>query len=122
MHEREPNVVGAIRVTGPIDPGFGRQVAELRRARRMSQLVLAADMNCSVRSIQQIEYGRISPPLRVAQRLARVLGVQFQYNFVEAAEDANGQRRPATSAARQPIDGDSVREGLSRIHRVGARE
>ena len=114
--------MGGIHHTGLIDPAFGRRLAAIRRAQGVTQLRLAADAGCAVRSIQQIEYGRLSPTLTFARRLALVLGVEFRCEFVEAAEATNGQRRPATSAARLAIDRDSIREGEQGIHRVGARE
>jgi transcriptional regulator with XRE-family HTH domain len=97
--------MGGIHTSGPIDPAFGRRVAELRRERGMTQLILAADAGCSVRSVQQIEHGRLSPSLRFVGKLARALGVQFRCEFVLPSEDMRNERRAIVSVPGQQAAG-----------------
>jgi DNA-binding XRE family transcriptional regulator len=82
---------------GLIDPRPGRQLAQARRLREMSQQSLAEAVGVHLRTVGNWETGRIGMRIDVAKKVARVLDCEFVCEFVLPSEDANGQRRPTTS-------------------------
>jgi transcriptional regulator with XRE-family HTH domain len=53
----------------------GAAIRRLRRDRNLTQEDVASEADVSIRHYQQLESGRMNPPLRTLFRVARVLGV-----------------------------------------------
>jgi transcriptional regulator with XRE-family HTH domain len=54
---------------------FGARVAELRRAKNVTQEILAAKIGLSVVTLGHVEQGRRSPSFVTMRKLAKALGV-----------------------------------------------
>jgi transcriptional regulator with XRE-family HTH domain len=70
---------------------MGKRVAELRRARGMTQAQLAERADFSIQYLQRIEAGRENLTVRSAARIAQLLGCRFVELF----------RRPTTTIVRR---------------------
>ena len=82
-----------LRVATTIDmPGFGKAVAERRKAVGKTQEDLAYEADVSLRHLQKIEAGATNPRLGTLLTLARILGVKPQ-RLLDSAEDLQRPRR-----------------------------
>jgi transcriptional regulator with XRE-family HTH domain len=92
--------------------GFGKRLAELRKAAAFTQQELAQELGVSRRVIAYYEGETQHPPTTILPRLARALGVS-------ADELLNGNGRRETP--RNPI-GVRLQRKLRQLERLGVKE
>jgi putative molybdopterin biosynthesis protein len=95
------------------EAALGRRIAERRRRLGMSQDALAARLGVSRQFIGALEAGRSLPSIRVAIRLARVLGTTVEALFDDDHPavrwgDPDSPPRPGVRVRWASVDGDVV--------------
>jgi len=65
------------------------RIAELRKARRMSQAELAAAVSVTRQTIISLENGRYNASLLLAHKIARCFGLSIEEVFIFKEEDTS---------------------------------
>ena len=69
---------------------LGKRIRELRKAKGISQLDLAFDMDMSMNTISYIELGKISPKIDTLQKIAEKLDISmvelFEFSEIQAQD------------------------------------
>ncbi len=80
--------------------GLGERVAQLRKARSITQVQLAEALGVSQQTVQAYEVGRRRIPVSTLRRLAKTLDVSLD-ELMAAGEHAPRQRGPVPQVQRQ---------------------
>ena len=67
---------------------LGQKIAELRKAKNMTQLELANLLNITDKAVSKWERGLSCPDVLMLDRIAAALGVQIQDLFCEDSDEA----------------------------------
>ncbi len=78
---------------------IGKRIRELRRARGLTLVQLAADSELSHPFLSQLERGLARPSMVSLEKIARALGTS-QLELIAAAEDASSVQAPAATVVR----------------------
>nr|WP_299245066.1 XRE family transcriptional regulator [uncultured Halomonas sp.] len=73
------------------DLHIGRQIRDLRKAKRITLATLAKEVNKSVGYLSQVERGTSSLPIGVLQAISTVLGVRASWFFHPEENACNGE-------------------------------
>nr|WP_067285660.1 XRE family transcriptional regulator [Marinobacterium profundum] len=76
----------------PDDLRVGRQIRDLRKAKRITLTSLAEQVNKSVGYLSQVERGVSSLPIGVLQQISEVLGVRVSWFFQSNDEISDDER------------------------------
>ncbi|UTW10244.1 helix-turn-helix domain-containing protein [Marinobacterium rhizophilum] len=76
----------------PDDLRVGRQIRDLRKAKRITLTTLAEKVNKSVGYLSQVERGVSSLPIGVLQQISEVLGVRVSWFFQSSDEISDDER------------------------------
>lgn len=82
--------------------GFGERVAQLRKARNITQAQLAQALEVSQQTIQSYEVGRRRIPVSTLRLLAKTLGVSMEELMAEGAHAP--KKRGPVSQLQQYVD------------------
>ncbi len=66
---------------------FGKKLAALRKEKKLSQSILAAQLNTSVSVISRYERDEMTPSIEMAKKLASLLQTSVGYLLGETEED-----------------------------------
>ncbi len=81
-----------IQSAGGEDLRIGRQIRDLRKARKVTLATLAEKTGKSVGYLSQVERGVSSLPIPVLQKISEVLGVQISWFFQADTDAPAGER------------------------------
>jgi transcriptional regulator with XRE-family HTH domain len=73
---------------------LGRRIADLRRARQLTQIGLAKKIGCSVEFISLVERGVNAPSVAGLEKFARVLKVEIASLFTFERKKRTRKARP----------------------------